>query len=344
MTGSRRPNGLASASSVDESHFPGNMGIVAFLKRYSEAFAQTVESYHEGHWELTQLLERMGRGIVRSEVPADECSLFLLLIGLWKKPHRNAIGDITRNFILSNSRSSVREAIRAVVEIHRGGADDREYVAALRPIKGLGAAEDRTPMLSACLRFLFPELFGAIDYRNWCVLSNTEYDFFEARLVSPPLAETWEAARGVPITTDKFLAYTRVVRELAEDSGLTPAEVDMALFSFASEIKPFHKVRVVPKLGARKLTAMKMMIPLWRVMDTARAVGMDHAARKMVNNIIPALADGNPTRFWQECQRMVGRNPLMDRVLLGAAREAGIKDATCLADQLKALEAIREDR
>lgn len=174
--------------------------------------------------------------------------LFLMMVGAWKNPHGKALEDTLAN-ILKNSVENVEKQFSDALKIYDESIRDMDdpsrqaegkLVDAFGILSGLGASPDQESrkIVSAVLRFLDPSKYGTVDWRNWCILSNTGGKLLPSPLLNR-LAETVEKSKTVAIDTKHYLSYLDVIRSLARRCGLTPAQVDMALFAYSSELWPF---------------------------------------------------------------------------------------------------------
>lgn len=122
-------------------------------------------------------------------------------------------------------------------------------------------------MASALLRFVHPDFYGTVDWRNWYVLSrpnnrrgdnNLLFKVFRKPLLEP-LSNPSSSEEITPIL---YVEYLEVIRGLAERFAKrsdranrleiikeikgeypkrTPAEIDMALFSYSWNFLPKKK-------------------------------------------------------------------------------------------------------
>ena len=219
----------------------------SFMNTWFQRFPGKVELYAPDHWKLTQLLEDLGRNIVLGMCKhPSSYVLFLMMVGVWKNPHVDKLQDTLGN-ILKNSTETVQDTFDYVLQICKEHIKDessplkeaeRRIIDTLGSLSGLGASQGGRAIVSAVLRFLDPSRYGTVDYRNWCILSNTGTDVFPSPLLEP-LAKSVEGTRGVPIDTEHYQQYLSVIRTLGRKCNLTPAQVDMALFAFSDELWPF---------------------------------------------------------------------------------------------------------
>lgn len=187
-------------------------------------------------------LDRIGKRI-RNREPMYGTKEELTEIVSWK---RAATG---RKFARENTSSAVESVSQKAFSKQSGS----ERIWELRRLGQVGV-----PMASAILRFAWPNLYGTVDWRNWYVLSNTmnrvgkENDIFRRPLLSSLGSVQRYSSSG--ITVNRYIEYLRVIRSLAEEHSnrteggkelpiiselvkeypkRTPAEIDMALFSYS---------------------------------------------------------------------------------------------------------------
>jgi hypothetical protein len=220
-----------------------------FLVTWSDRFPEVVEHFASNNWKLTQLLSDLGSSIARGSYRSSSIyMLFLMMVGVWKNPHAKALQDTLAN-ILKNSIKDVEQQFSDALKIYDESIKDkndpskqaeRNLVDALGRLSGLGASPDQESrkVVSAVLRFLDPSKYGTVDWRNWCILSNTDSTLLPSPLLNK-LGDTVEKTKPVPIDTEHYLSYLDVIRSLARRCSLTPAQVDMALFAYSNELWHF---------------------------------------------------------------------------------------------------------
>jgi thermostable 8-oxoguanine DNA glycosylase len=137
-------------------------------------------------------------------------------IARWKSPRRAEL-----------VKTNLTEAVKQV----SGGAlflkdiDHGQAVRLLDELKGIGI---RTA--SAVLAVVDPQNFGVVDYRVWNTLHRWQPDRFASQN-----RDYW------PI--DRFLFCLEAIRELAQATGLTCREVDMALWQMDKDVSSKEKHR-----------------------------------------------------------------------------------------------------
>lgn len=307
-----------------EENSPRKLGFQRFLTKYWRIFPERVEKYAEDHWALTQDIADHGRKIVnRVYSHSSMYMLFLLKVGIWKKPHGKGLRDTVMN-IARNSLESVEAAFRIALGIyHRSVKDkpkvsteaDRKLIDTFGKLKGFGAKSGSRKMVSAILRFLDPDKYGTIDYRNWAILSNTGGKFLDDPLL-PPLAESLNESRNVDIGTQNYLHYLKIIRKLAKDYGYSPAEVDMALFAYSDEIVPLGREPILTPLPKEaKDKAQRMMEVIEEVAESAGSLGFPRQARILLHNVKPKVRTGNYEGIYRYCRNAIRARPDMDAKL-----------------------------
>lgn len=137
----------------------------------------------------------------------------------------------------------------------------RELVGPEPPVRGYGFSGVDVPIASAILRFVFPDKYGSVGWRNWFVLSHTKAPGGEQnKLFSQPLLKPLSEHRSSSeIGISHYKVYLQVLRQLAEEHPertsaaqsivvleellkryprRTPAEIDMALFAYSHKFIP----------------------------------------------------------------------------------------------------------
>lgn len=111
----------------------------------------------------------------------------------------------------------------------------------------------RTPMASAILRFVCPDKFGTVDWRNLYVLSHSSNEYGRPNaLFETPVMKVSDDRKEIPPA--RYVSYLWVIRKIAqthpsrtekaerlfilkelrdEFHSRTVAEVDMAIFSYS---------------------------------------------------------------------------------------------------------------
>jgi len=240
-----------------------------FLQTWSQRFPEKVKLYSADHWKLTQLLDDLGKNIAIGLCrQSGTYMLFLIMVAVWKNPHprklERTIGNILKNSVVDVERT-FNDALQIYRQRIKGNTepsleDERKLVDTLGSLSGLGALEGGRAIVSAVLRFLDPSMYGTVDYRNWCILSNTGCNF---PWMSPlkRLGNSVEDTKNIPIDTEHYLEYLGRIRDLGKKCNLTPTEVDMALFAYSDELWPFKKEQVGSPLVAKSVDkARRIMV------------------------------------------------------------------------------------
>jgi hypothetical protein len=188
--------------------------------------------------DFTIRIEQLG-GAIRSCLEKgyfDPASLrhFLVQVGYWKMPHELASHESNVNL---NSESQIVDTFKSLAS----SLQDEDRIEACTRLHGFGDVTGQTRMASAILRFLWPEQYGVIDWRNWAVLSNCEFQFLSAPLL-PTIADSRFDLRKVLYDVPKFLAYLSVLRGLLTALNFKRvADVDLALYSYSAEVWKFPR-------------------------------------------------------------------------------------------------------
>jgi len=321
---------------IDETEFPRNLGINTFIKKYHAEFPKIIERYHPDHWELTQELEQLGSTVLPT-YDRQQFRTFLLLVYLWKNPHGSALRTALLHTI-RNNRYAIDRASRQV-RIGLINQDDVGAVAAFSHMVGFGKHR-RTPMISAVLRFLAPDRYGTVDYRNWSVLSNTQHSFFDSPLVKP-LAPTFLESKRQAIDSSMYLDYLKIIRTLAVQCNVRPADVDMALFAFSDRVRSLQAIFYGPHhFGRAKRHAVRMLAHIWLIIETAWGVGLGGPAEILLERALGYAVLGDFLGLYRECKRMVAHRPEMDREIEKRATSLGLKEYASVRTQLDALAQI----
>jgi hypothetical protein len=127
-------------------------------------------------------------------------------IARWKSPRRAGL-------VQHNPEHVVEEVTRLALALK--DTDPRRAIHLLTVLDGV-----QVPTASAVLTVADPQDFGIIDIRAWRALSSWQPDRFP-----------WKEASSFSI--EEFLRYLETVRDLAQNSGLSCREVDMALWRMA---------------------------------------------------------------------------------------------------------------
>lgn len=188
--------------------------------------------------DFTIRIEQLG-GATRSSIEKgyfDPASLrnFLVQVGYWKMPHDLASHQSNVN---RNSESQIVDTFKSLAST----LQDEGRIEACTRLHGFGDVTGQTRMASAILRFLWPEQYGVIDWRNWAVLSNCEFEFLSAPLL-PAIAISRVDLRKALYDVQKFLTYLDVLRRLLTALNFKRvADVDLALYSYSAEVWKFPR-------------------------------------------------------------------------------------------------------
>ncbi|MHA1381272.1 MAG: hypothetical protein ACTSRG_23135 [Candidatus Helarchaeota archaeon] len=217
------------------------------LQYYLNLYPEKVDKFAPNHWTLTKELIKDGQNIINNKYNHESMLfLFLLKVGIWKNPHgRKMIGTITN--IVKNKVNEIKLIFSNALDFYNNkirGKDsinievEKIFIDFFGNIKGYGRTGARK-LTSAILRFLDPSRYGTVDYRNWCILSNTGGQYFIKPLLESK-GDSIQESMEQTISTDDFMNYLQMIRKLGIICNMSPAEIDMALFSFSDTIKPLN--------------------------------------------------------------------------------------------------------
>jgi len=315
-------------------HSPRELGHKEFFRRYLSTAEEKFEKYFPGQWSFTKRLEAIGQRVASRQI-ADDASLMLFLIdvAVWKEPYESQAKDMI-GLVIDNSYAEIRSAFYHVWHALSRHLD-KEAVDAIGSLRGFGKGGSRK-VASAVLRFLDPSRFAVVDYRNWAVLSNTEGQYFEKPLLEP-LALTIEETRASPIDTRRYLEYLTVVRQLAAQNGISPAEVDMALFAFSDEIRSLYIGTSVYEGrdtagGAEDvhetLKRQRMVEVVMRVVNDNKRARQAWLRNSAVKLEVGLKKCRTPYEIMEMCLNMLRGTPTMDLKIraLGRLSLADVKD------------------
>jgi hypothetical protein len=109
---------------------------------------------------------------------------------------------------------------------------DAEAVNILTELSGVGV-----PLASTVLTVVEPDTYAIIDYRAFRGLAAAKPELVDPRSDGyGPYAEFLECFRNYLTKADAYEYYMIHVREIADEEGLSPREVDMALWAFDKEM------------------------------------------------------------------------------------------------------------
>jgi len=214
----------------------------------AETIDSLLKNYPEGWKYEVPKLDRLGR-IVRSRRPISLTRNELIKISDWKAGRRNRErlpkqedeDTVLNKTMKAFAKEKDKERIRYLVSPWHGGFG----------MDGVGI-----PVGSAILRFIFPDKYGCVDWRNWYVLSQEKNELGRKNELFdiPPLPTLRNPYSSIGIRIDSYCNYLSIIRELAKNhpqrskhegevliitelvkefSKRTPAEIDMALFSYS---------------------------------------------------------------------------------------------------------------
>lgn len=139
-------------------------------------------------------------------------------IGEWKSERNSYLYESE-----DNTDALVREKTRFAL---RDDVDPATKIAELRALKGVGV-----PVASAILTVMCPEQYATIDYKALTALpfapgqEAIREDFFA-------FADYADAILNYERKNEVYEYYLKRIAELEERTGLTPREIDMALWAY----------------------------------------------------------------------------------------------------------------
>jgi len=174
----------------------------------------------------------------RGNYDPKELKDFLIKIGEWKMPRQKESHAV-------NVNKNTDQAIINTFQKLSQATDDLSRINICTGIAGFGKTTGQTRMASTILRFIWPEDYGVIDWRNWAVLSNCEYSFLSNPLL-PKKSNGKNGLREAMYGASDFVQYVSVLRQLRPCLGLqNVADVDLALYGYSAKIWPFPKLEEI---------------------------------------------------------------------------------------------------
>jgi hypothetical protein len=218
-----------------ESKFKIQGDIPALLAKAPKA----VECYHPGHWQLMCDLEKDAQEVIKSKDVKAAVS-FLAKVAFLKMPYQmDGFRKAKLHERLIESSEEVKNALDALSDI-----DVQDYAAmsSLAKVPYFGMHGGRA-FNSAVMRLVCPEKFAIIDWRNLAVMAGAlGFD----GLIEPPAVfkrfdkETIFRERGhLLCSQDVYEQYNNIIREIAVCHRVRAADVDLILWSYSIDRKPF---------------------------------------------------------------------------------------------------------
>jgi len=307
-----------------EDNCPRKMGFRDFFSKNIKLFPERVEHYAKNHWALTQDLTHHGQEIANGTYTHSSMLMpFLLKVGIWKNPHDPDLQKTIANIARNNTRSIeltfaealeiYRSRIKGIEEVPEDA--DRKLIDMFGKLTGFGRRTGSRKMVSATIRFLDPTKYGTVDYRNWVILSNTEHQFLEEPLLRP-LSPHIEESKRIEIDTEKYLTYLKTIRKLATTYGITPAEVDMALFAYSDEVIPFSRENILPLARTKSDDkAFRMMQVIQEVVDSIESLGLHPYANILLSRVKPLARRGDYEGIYNYCKRAISSKSRVDEMI-----------------------------
>jgi hypothetical protein len=246
-----------------------------------------VNSYHPGHWDLLSRLEKEAQDVLSSR-SVEAAISFLTDIAFLKQPYQfDHFRKARLRSRLSEHSTYIIAAIEALSEIR---TQDYAAMIVLAKVPYFGINGGRA-YNSAVMRLVCPERFAIIDWRNLAVLAGA-YGF--EGLVDPPVvfscfdkATIIKEKGHLLCTQDVYEQYNNIIRELAGCCGLRAADVDLILWTYSIDRKPF--------LGYQEQASMfqQMFSKLLRLDSKARLreKNLNERITNLTKSYISALKD-----------------------------------------------------
>ena len=181
-------------------------------------------------------LERRA-GLLKSDSALDDLIDFFTGVACLKQPHR-----IERSEIAAALRSAPECLRSAAVALSEIDSLDYRVMDSLATVPFFGRRGGRS-FASAVVRLFRPAEFGIIDWRNLAVL--TAAGEFSG-LIEPPMAlrslssEDILALKGhLLLDQSTYVEYNELLRALGRECLLPVADIDLALWTYSIERRPF---------------------------------------------------------------------------------------------------------
>lgn len=188
---------------------------------------------------------------------------FLIQVGYWKMPRQLASHQ-------SNVNRNTESDILRTFDMLAQTSEDAKRIEICTGVWGFGKGTKQTRMASAILRFLWPDKYGVIDWRNWAVLSNCEHTFLSEPFL-PTIGGSRTDLRSAVYDVPMYLAYLNVLRGILSNLNLERvADVDLALYSYSAEIWPFPRLEesLWFELESKVEESNQKQLPLHKIYET----------------------------------------------------------------------------
>ena len=172
-------------------------GFLQDLSKYSATYRQL--DYEPA---LTDHLYVVGKRVRNGEQTWTKLDLMDVI--RWKRLH--SLGKR-----ISQSAPELEQSLNEALTA--GDGEDR--VGALCRMQGFGPV-----LASAILTLTWPDSYGFLDYHSWAALRALGFDVSERQF------------SGGGFTVSEFLRFLKMVRQLADQAGSSPAQIADSLYAF----------------------------------------------------------------------------------------------------------------
>lgn len=274
------------------------------IKKYLSQAEKYVNSYFPNHWRLMKDLEKEAKEILEDDYfNIEKFAEFLAKIAFLKQPYRISISEVKE--VILKYRKEAEEGWKALKNLDL----DYQIMDTISKIPFFGRKGGRS-FTSALLRIVFPEKFGIIDWRNLAVMANVKgfegcispsVDFSQVGLLRE---EILEKKGGIFYSEKLYCYYNDIIRELAFEYQIKPAEVDLVLWSFSIEKDPFG-MEFLGRCGGEKVFFEEIFSPLyfkWKRGELRREVFREEAKRKIKDylEVLKSIGFLSPERVEKE--------------------------------------------
>ena len=201
-----------------------------------DAAPGAIDSFSPGHWALLSRLEREASAIVQRR-DIDEAAAFFADVAYLKRPN-----TLNREEVRLAVLKYAKETLAALDALAQVRALGYEAMDVLAHVPFFGRRGGRS-FNSAVLRLVCPESFSIVDWRNIAVLCGSIG--FDGLVIPTMVFSQFSkddvlVMRGhLPFTPDVYRTYNDVVRSLARSYGMRAADIDLALWTYSVQQRPF---------------------------------------------------------------------------------------------------------